>query len=123
MNSLEVLEVKDLLDQRARGRQLFQGGRQSGRRRPGMICHYLRKSYLDSRYLIIDRAEDQVGGPPGFLEPFFFKQRPVILNAPEGEVSQEQAGQDDPRPEKQDDSPALMHRAFHSTPKRSVAPA
>ncbi|MBE3125112.1 MAG: hypothetical protein IMZ57_05570 [Acidobacteria bacterium] len=88
-----------------------------------MICHYLRKSYLDSRYLIIDRAEDQVGGPPGFVEPFLFEQSPVILNAPEGEVSQEQAGQDDPRPEKQDDSPALMHRAFHSTPKRSVAPA
>ena len=78
-----------------------------------MICHYLRKSYFDGRYPVIDRADDMVGGPPGFVEPFLFEKSPIILNAPEGQVSQEKAGQDDPEPEKQNNSAALMHLAFH----------
>ena len=81
-----------------------------------MIRHYLRKSYLDGRYLIIDRADDIVGRPSRLFEPFLLEKSPIVLNAPEGEVSQEQAGQDDPEPEKQDNSPALMHRPFTPRP-------
>ncbi|MBE0712230.1 MAG: hypothetical protein IH583_07585 [Candidatus Aminicenantes bacterium] len=88
-----------------------------------MVRHDLRESCFDGRYLVIDRADDQAGGLPRLLELFFLEEGPVILNAPEGQVSQKQAGQDNPRSEKQDDSPALMHRAFRATLKRSLAPA
>ena len=65
-----------------------------------MICHRLRKVFLDGRYRVIDRTEDKVGGPPGFVEPLLLDQSPIILNAPEGQISQEQAGKDDPDAEK-----------------------
>ena len=82
-----------------------------------MICHYLRKSYFDGRYPVIDRADDMVGRLSRLFESLLLEQRPVILNAPEGQISQEKARQNDAKAEKKDDSSALMHRPF--TPRSS----
>jgi len=88
-----------------------------------MIRHRFRKILLDCPYRVIDRAGDPVGGPPGVFEPLLLDQGPVILNAPESQISQEQAGKDDPEPEKKNDPPAFLHRPFHQTAMRTLARA